>query len=126
PHGLSPLLDSAALRAISISRWNSEGSDNTLRRKYRTRPLLRSITRPVPPDDPESGSVLPHVSTAHSWKGECPMSTSSLIGRSGSSAFRLSPHYSVDVAHGLVLLYGIGTKALPSWEVVSRISRTFD
>ena len=24
-------------------------------------------------------------------------------------------HYDVDVAHGLVLLFGIGTKALPSW-----------
>ena len=31
-------------------------------------------------------------------------------------AFRLSTHYSVDVAHGLVLLYGIGTKAVPSWD----------
>ena len=29
--------------------------------------------------------------------------SASLIGRSGSSAFRLSTHYSVDVAHGLVL-----------------------
>ena len=44
----------------------------------------------------------------------------SLIGRSGSSAFRLSTHYSVDVAHGLVLLYGIGTKALPSWDSRTR------
>ena len=43
-------------------------------------------------------------------------SSASLIGRSGSSAFRLSTHYSVDVAHGLVLLYGIGTKAVPSWD----------
>ena len=25
-------------------------------------------------------------------------------------------HYSVDVARGLVLLSGIGTKALPSWD----------
>jgi hypothetical protein len=32
----------------------------------------------------------------------------------GSSAFRLSTHLcSVDVARGLVLLSGIGTKALP-------------
>ena len=30
--------------------------------------------------------------------------------------FQTSHHYSVDVAHGLVLLYGIGTKALPSWD----------
>ena len=25
-------------------------------------------------------------------------------------------HCSVDVTHGLVLLFGIGTKALPSWD----------
>src|SRR5712671_5365163 len=30
--------------------------------------------------------------------------------------FQTIRHYSVDVAHGLVLLYGIGTKALPSWD----------
>src|SRR3979411_785735 len=30
--------------------------------------------------------------------------------------FQTIHHYSVDVAHGLVLLYGIGTKALPSWD----------
>ena len=29
--------------------------------------------------------------------------------------FQTIHHYSVDVAHGLVLLYGIGTKAVPSW-----------
>src|SRR3954451_1794444 len=44
----------------------------------------------------------------------------SVIGRSGSSAFRLSTHYSVDVAHGLVLLYGIGAKAVPSWDSKTR------
>src|SRR3954471_13694878 len=37
-----------------------------------------------------------------------------------TSAFRLSTHYSVDVAHGLVLLYGIGTKAVPSWDSKTR------
>ena len=36
----------------------------------------------------------------------------SLIGRLGSSAFRLSTDCGVDVAHGLVLLSGLGTKAL--------------
>ena len=46
--------------------------------------------------------------------------SSSLIGRSGSSAFRLSTSYGVDVAHGLVLLFGIGTKALPSWDSKTR------
>jgi len=35
------------------------------------------------------------------------MSASSLIGRSGSSAFRLSTTYSADVAHVLALLFGI-------------------
>jgi hypothetical protein len=29
-------------------------------------------------------------------------------------------HYSVDVAHGLVLLFGIGAKALPSWDSRTR------
>src|SRR5262249_40178252 len=39
-----------------------------------------------------------------------------LIGRWGSSAFMLSTTAVVDVARGLVLLYGIGTSALPSWD----------
>ena len=30
--------------------------------------------------------------------------------------FQTIHHYSVDVARGLVLLSGIGTKALPSWD----------
>src|ERR1700730_11661311 len=73
--------------------------------------------------------------------------SASLIGRLGSSVFRLSTtavsmslpgscffsnrpfgvkrlqtihHCSVDVAHGLVLLFGIGTKALPSWDSKTR------
>ena len=72
--------------------------------------------------------------------------SASLIGRLGSSTFRLSAttvsmsltgscfsnrpfgvkrfqtisHYGVDVAHGLVLLFGIGTKALPSWDSRTR------
>src|SRR6267378_5320279 len=29
-------------------------------------------------------------------------------------------HCGVDVAHGLVLLFGIGTKALPSWDSKTR------
>ena len=29
-------------------------------------------------------------------------------------------HHSVDVTHGLVLLFGIGTKALPSWDPRTR------
>ena len=44
----------------------------------------------------------------------------SLIGHSGSSAFRPSNHCSVDVARGLALLFGIGTKAVPSWDSRTR------
>ena len=41
--------------------------------------------------------------------------SASLIGRLGSSAFQTIHHSGVDVAHGLALLFGIGTTALPSW-----------
>jgi hypothetical protein len=34
--------------------------------------------------------------------------------------FQTIQHYSVDVAHGLVLLFGLGTKALPSWDSRTR------
>jgi hypothetical protein len=34
--------------------------------------------------------------------------------------FQTIHHHSVDVAHGLVLLSGIGTKALPSWDSKTR------
>ena len=34
--------------------------------------------------------------------------------------FQAFHRYSVDVAHGLVLLFGIGTKALPSWDSRTR------
>ena len=44
----------------------------------------------------------------------------SLIGRCGSSAFRLSTAVVVDVFRGLALLFGLGTKALPSWESRTR------
>jgi hypothetical protein len=30
------------------------------------------------------------------------------------------PPHSVDVAHGLALLFGIGTRALPSWDSKTR------
>src|SRR6202142_1343031 len=53
--------------------------------------------------------------------------SASLIGRSGSSAFKPSittfqtiHHCSVDVARGLVLLSGIGARALPLWASRSR------
>src|SRR5437899_8879947 len=48
------------------------------------------------------------------------MMSASLIGRLGSSTFRPSTNSSVDVAHGLALLFGLGTKALPSWDSKTR------
>src|SRR5271166_1955943 len=42
-------------------------------------------------------------------------SVASLIGRLGSSAFRLSTAAVLMSLRGLALLFGIGTKALPSW-----------
>ena len=38
----------------------------------------------------------------------------------GVKRFQTIHRYSVDVAHGLVLLFGIGTKALPSWDLKTR------
>ena len=42
-------------------------------------------------------------------------SVASLIGRLGTIH-----HCGVDVAHGLALLFGIGTKVLPSWDSKTR------
>src|SRR6516162_6406016 len=58
---------------------------------------------------------------------------------SGSSTFRLTTtpvsmsltgfqtnhHSSVDVAHGLALLFGLGTKALPSWGFEDEVEQSF-
>src|SRR5258706_1078509 len=38
----------------------------------------------------------------------------------GVKRFQTIHHHSVDVAHGLVLLLGIGTKALPVWDSKTR------
>ena len=38
----------------------------------------------------------------------------------GVKRFQTIHQHSVDVAHGLVLLFGIGTKALPSWDSKTR------
>jgi hypothetical protein len=40
----------------------------------------------------------------------------------GVKRFQTVHRCSVDVAHGLVLLFGIGTKALPSWDSKTRWS----
>ena len=47
--------------------------------------------------------------------GVVPMMSASLIGRPGS-VLQTIHLTSVEVAHGLALLFGIGTKALPSWD----------
>src|SRR5262249_39198019 len=39
---------------------------------------------------------------------------------SGVKRFQGIHHSSVDVAHGLALLFGLGTKALPSWDSKTR------
>src|SRR5262245_25432380 len=46
--------------------------------------------------------------------------SASLIGHQVSSAFRLPTTSGVNVARGLVLLFRIGTKALPSWDSKTR------
>ena len=46
--------------------------------------------------------------------------SASLIGRLRSSAFETIHHHSFDVARGLTLLFGIGGKALPSWDSRTR------
>src|SRR5215510_16366361 len=38
----------------------------------------------------------------------------------GVKRFQTTHHHSVDVAHGLVLVFGVGTKALPSWDSKTR------
>jgi hypothetical protein len=38
----------------------------------------------------------------------------------GVKRFQTIHHYGVDVARGLALLFGIGTKALPSWDTKTR------
>src|SRR5215210_7076040 len=45
---------------------------------------------------------------------------------SGVKRFQTIHHGSVDVAHGLVLLFGIGTKALPSWDSKTRWNNLLD
>jgi hypothetical protein len=44
----------------------------------------------------------------------------------GVKRFQTIHHHSVDVAHGLALLFGIGTKALPSWDSKTRWNNLLD
>ena len=43
----------------------------------------------------------------------------------GVKHFQTIRHLGVDVAHGLVLLFGIGTKAVPSWDSKTRWNNLF-
>jgi hypothetical protein len=54
------------------------------------------------------------------YKAELPRCPTSLIGRLGSSAFRLSTTTTSRSLAGYALLFGIGTKALPSWDPRTR------
>ena len=64
--------------------------------------------------------------TTHYWECVCPGpfcvgGTECFSNRPfGVKHFQTIHHCSVDVAHGLVLLFGIGTKALPSWDSRTR------
>ena len=67
--------------------------------------------------------ALKRQSPAFDWRQF--LMSASLIGWSGSSAFQTIHHSSVDVAHGLVLLCGLGTKALPSWDFEDEAEQSF-
>src|SRR5258705_8305613 len=43
----------------------------------------------------------------------------------GVKHFQAIHHCSVDVAHGLALLFGLGTKALPSWGFEDEVEQSF-
>src|SRR5262249_3892496 len=58
---------------------------------------------------PVSAALMSALGQTRSF-GDFGSMSASLIGRLGSSAFRLSTNSSVDVAHGLSLLFGLGTK----------------
>ena len=44
----------------------------------------------------------------------------------GVKHFQTIHYYSVDVSHGLALLFGIGTRALPSWDPRTRRNNLLD
>ena len=54
----------------------------------------------------------------HRWRCECNVRFSNRPF--GVKRFQTIHHCSVDVAHGLALLFGIGTRALPTWDSKTR------
>src|SRR6266508_4424896 len=64
------------------------------------------------------------LGAVHTWH-ECDIARSRMDVRFsnrpfGVKRFQAIHHSSVDIAHGLVLLFGLGTKALPSWDSKTR------
>src|SRR6476661_4319259 len=53
-----------------------------------------------------------------------PCRQTSLIGHFWVKRFQTIHHYSVDVARGLALLFGIGTEALPAWDSKTRWNKS--
>ncbi len=80
----------------------------------------------------QSNTIGGISSSTEQWK-DVPRGTmdevSSLVRFSnrpvGVKRFQTIRHYGVDVAHGLVLLFGIGTRALPSWDSKTRRNNLF-
>ena len=64
------------------------------------------------PGESQSVSAIPHVRFSNR-----PF---------GVKRFQTIHQHSVDVAHGLVLLFGIGAKALPSWDSKTRRNNLWD
>src|SRR6476660_668589 len=71
--------------------------------------------------EPSRHANSPHPS---SREGHLPLLGGARVSFSnrpfGVKRFQTIHHHSVDVAHGLVLLFGIGTKALPVWDPKTR------
>jgi len=103
------------------------GQPSPTQMSKRTRPRSQRNCKGECEFPPLHRGIIPHHHGAQSDRFGTKRTTetdrylsASLIGRLGSSAFRLSTNSSVDVAHGLALLFGLGTKALPSWDSKTR------
>src|SRR5438874_6272479 len=115
-----------------------ERRDETKIRSIRRRAPKRTApkSRPRRPTATEKATAHPTVSVHEPTLTDCPLMSASLIGRSesisdipacqrdvcfsnrpvGVKRFQTIHDCGVDVAHGLVLLSGLGTMALPSWD----------
>ena len=104
----------------------ASGSNTRRRQRHLQLPRRRQTRRHSRPSPGANEDAWPEEGRACLIAKSPERMSASLIGRLGSSAFRLSTSYSVDVAHGLVLLFGIGTKALPSWDSKTRRNNLWD